>query len=75
MCFACGIRTWLAIVYGSQIEAIFFVDCDTTVNFDDPVLDDTRTNSEHITHQSVENLTANTIIDICFLIWDVPGEI
>ena len=73
--FAHGIQTWLAIVYGSRIHAIFFVDYDTTVNFDNPVLDDTRNNSGHITHQSVENFTANTNTSIYFLIRDIPGEI
>ena len=53
----------------------FNVDYNTTVNFGNPVLNDTRNNSGHITHQSVENLTANTVVDIYFLIRDVPGEI
>ena len=65
--------TWWPTVLG--VNAIFFVDYNTTVNFGNPVLNDTGNNSRHITHQSVENLTANTVIGIYFLIWDVPGEI
>ena len=52
----------------------FNVDYDKTVNFGNPVLDDLRYNSGHITHQSVENLSANTVIGIYFVIRDVPGE-
>ena len=46
-----------------------------TVNFGNPVLNDLSYNSKHITHQSVEKLTANTVIDIDFVIWDVPDEL
>ena len=53
----------------------FNVDYDTIVNFDNPVLNDLGNNSEHITHQTVENLSANTVVGIYFLIQDVPGEL
>ena len=43
------------------VNAISFVDYNTTVNFGNLVLDDTRNNSEHITHRSVENLSVNTV--------------
>ena len=57
------------------VNSIFIVDYDTTVNIGNPVLDDTKNNSKHITDQSVENFTANTVIGIYFLIRDVPGKI